>query len=345
MRDILADLAAWEAEGRPYALATVVRTWGSSPRQPGAALAVREDLRLSGSVSGGCIEGAVIEEARAALTDGRPRALTFGVSDETAWSVGLTCGGKVKVLVERAPAFSPNPAEQVVWQAWWAALREDRPVVLLARLTPPAGHLLVAADGPVAGDWGAATGAAVTAARAALEARTSAEVSVEGTPVFAHVFPPRARLLIVGAAHITVGLVRMGRQLGFETVVVDPRRVFADRSRFPEPPDRLLDGWPQDVLTAADLTEETYAVLLTHDPKIDDPAAHLLLRSPVPYIGALGSRRTQQKRRERLREAGFGEADLARIHGPVGLAIGARTPDEIALAIMAEVVQARRQRV
>ena len=349
MRDILPEIDAWVAEGTPFALATVVRTWGSSPRQPGAAMAVREDLRVAGSVSGGCIEGAVIEEAKDVLATGIPRTVTFGVSDDSAWSVGLTCGGKVKVLVERCPAFDPDPAERAVWTAWRAALRENRPVVLLAQMaaTRPA-HLLVDPTGPVTGDRGGWTAAAVAAARAAYATRDSGEVDVDGKAVFAHVFPRRDQLLVVGAAHIALGLVRLGHQLGFETVVIDPRRIFADRVRFPVPPDRLLDGWPQETLPSVDLTDDTYAVLLTHDPKIDDPATHILLRSPVAYIGALGSKRTQQKRRERLLKAGFSEDDLARIRGPIGLPIHACTPDEIALAIMAEVVQtknARRQRV
>jgi xanthine dehydrogenase accessory factor len=205
-------------------------------------------------------------------------------------------------------------------------------------------HLLVYPDGSTVGDFGGATAEGVQAALAAYADRESREVELAGEPVFIQVFPRKDQLLIIGAAHATLALVAFARQLRFETIVIDPRKVFSDASRFSPPPDRLLQEWPQDVLPGLGLNEDTYAVLLTHDPKIDDPALHRLLRSPVAYIGALGSRRTQEKRRERLRKQGFSEEEIGRIHGPVGLDIGAQTPDEIALSVIAEVVRAKNER-
>lgn len=345
MQDIFKTIEPWAEGDQPFALATVVRTWRSAPRQAGSAMAVTPDLQVVGSVSGGCIEGAVIEEAREVIASGVPRVLTFGVEDESAWSVGLSCGGKVKVFVERSMAFDDRPEERSVWSALGRAIRENRPAVLLARMGGDrSSHLLVYPDGSTVGGFEAATEAAVEAALAAYADRENREVELAGEPVFIQVFPRKDQLLIIGAAHATLSLVAFARQLRFETIVVDPRRVFSNVSRFPAPPDRLLQAWPQEVLPGLGLTEDTYAVLLTHDPKIDDPALHILLRSPVAYIGALGSRRTQEKRQERLRKQGFTEAEIGRIHGPVGLDIGAETPDEIALSVIAEVVRAKHER-
>lgn len=345
MRDILSDIQSWIAGGERFALARVVKTWGSAPRGVGSAMAVTGDRKVVGSVSGGCIEGEVIEAARRVLESGRPEWLRFGVSDETAWSVGLTCGGKVEVFVELHPAFTSHPNDREIWQRLEQALTTNQPVVWLTRLQPDRpGHLLIFPDdAEETGDWGRWTSTARELARQAYARRESTITEIEGEPVFIHVFPRKDRLLVIGAAHISIPLVKFARELEFEVVVIDPRGVFATRERFPVPPDQLITQWPDRVLPELGVNEDTYAVLLTHDPKIDDVALHYLLRSEAAYIGALGSRKTHAKRCRRLREAGFSEEEIARIRGPVGIEIGARTPTEIALSIMAEVVAARRR--
>ena len=343
MRDIWGDIINWEGSGQPFALARVIQTWGSSPRRVGAAMIVGPEMAVAGSVSGGCIEGAVITEAQAVLAGGPPRKLHYGVSDETAWSVGLTCGGQVSVFVEQhlgqAGGGSPK-----VWAALRARLEANLPAVLLTRLAScEQQHVLIdpQAASIVAGDWAAATDGALAAAATAFSTRESEVVTVAGEPVFVHLFPCKDRLLVVGASHISIPLVRLAKVLGLETVVVDPRAVFARSERFPEPPDRLESVWPAKFFETWTVDESTYAVLLTHDPKIDDEALHHLLRSPAAYIGALGGRRSQASRVSRLAEAGFTDAEINRIHGPVGLDIGAESPEEIALSILAEVVAIR----
>ncbi|MCB8932986.1 MAG: XdhC family protein [Fimbriimonadaceae bacterium] len=340
MRAVAGAVLEWTAEGRRFALATVVQTRGSSPRPTGACMAVRDDGLSVGSVSGGCVEGAVITEALSVLGDGRPRLLEFGEASDDGWEVGLSCGGGIQVWVER-PALEEDGPDGT---GWWDVLRmadEGLACVRVASLDPNRPTHLV---------WsptGASSGGllpAVEAARSAWGRREDGVAEVEGVPCFVHVMPAPDRLLIVGAVHIAVPLVRLARDLGFTSVVVDPRAAFATAERFPDPPDLLVAEWPQDALCGFPPDEETYAILLTHDPKIDDPALEILLRSPAPYIGALGGRSTQASRRERMRAKGFSEEDLDRIRGPVGLAIGARTPEEIALAILAEIVQVKRMR-
>lgn len=341
MQDIWNELLQWTGAGRPLALARVIQTWGSAPRRVGAAMIVGEDLQVAGSVSGGCIEGAVIEEALQVLKTGVPRKVSYGVEDEKAWSVGLSCGGQVTVLVEKHLAG----AAPALWQALQSAVQQHQPTMLLTQLAPAAEpHLLVYPDGRLVGTWGKGEGEAVAAALEAYEHRLNQVVEIAGKQVFIQVFPRRDRLLIIGAGHITIPLVGFAHALDFETTVVDPRQVFATLERFAVLPDHLLSQWPDQALSAWEFDDDTYAVLLTHDPKIDDTALHLLLRQPVAYIGALGSRKTHAKRCERLREAGFHQEEIARIHGPAGLDINAQTPAEIALSIMAEITAARNAR-
>lgn len=335
----------WADRKTAFCQATVVQTWGSAPRGVGSLMIIDGDLRVAGSVSGGCIEGAVIEESRAVLRSGVPKELQFGVSDETAWSVGLTCGGKVSVFLERHISQSADGQEQEIWADLRAAICDSRPVILLTRLNPQTySHLLLHPDGSKRGDWGALTAPAVAQAMTQYRQRCSARVEIAGEPLFIHVFPRREKLLIIGAAHISIPLVKLARDLDLEVVVIDPRKIFATAERFPVPPDRLITVWPDEALAEIDLNEDTYAVLLTHDPKIDDVALHILLRSPVAYIGALGSRKTHQKRCRRLQEAGFTEKEIAAIRGPAGIDISAQTPEEIALSIAAQITEVRRSR-
>ena len=328
MRDVLPTLRRWTKEDKQFALATVTKTWGSSPRAVGSVMGVCSDGSTCGSVSGGCIESSVIEEALLALESGEPRRLHFGhVSDEKAWEVGLSCGGEIDVWID------PSPVERDpgLWSSLVARLESEAPCVLATRFVPLSQIL-----------W--TPGSSGAEFQAAYESRRSQEVEVEGEAWFCNVLPCRDRLVIIGAVHIARALVPLAREVGFETVVVDPRKAFATEEAFGAGPDRIVAKWPEEALSEIELTSDTYAVVLTHDPKIDDAALAVLLRSDVAYIGALGSRATQVKKRKEMGAKGFSDEEIDRIHGPVGLSIGARTPEEIALSIMAEIVQVKRGR-
>ncbi len=343
MRDIWSDLTQYDAAGAPFAIARVVQTWRSAPRSSGAGMLITPDMKVVGSVSGGCIEGAVIEEALEVLKTQEGRRVTYGVEDELALSVGLSCGGKVSVFIEPHWGQNPNAGTQDIWKALQQCLSDNEPAVLLTRLSGTgAPHLLVRPGQAAVGDWEALQDDALAEAHSAYAARENRVSPLGDSEVFFQVFPRRDQLLIIGAGHMTVPLVQFAQALDFQTVVIDPRKVFATKERFPTPPDVLIPEWPQDALPQRPLNEDTYAILLTHDPKIDDPALHLLLRQPLRYIGALGSRKTHAKRCDRLREAGFTEDEIARIKGPAGLDIQAQTAAEIALSMIAEVVAAKR---
>jgi len=345
MQDIFTEVEKWLQRGQPFALATVTKTWGSAPRGVGSGMAITEDMQVIGSVSGGCIEGEVIEAAKQVLRSGVPQLLSFGVSDETAWSVGLSCGGKVNVFVEKHPAFSENPLAREAWEAAHTALSHNQPAILLTKLDPEKhAHLLVFPDGKTFGDGEHFPEHALQIAIEAYEKRQSRQLEIGDESIFVQVFPRKDRLIVIGAAHISIPLVKLAKELDFEVIAIDPRRVFATPERFPVPPDQMFDEWPQEALTRFDLSEDDYAVLLTHDPKIDDPALHIFLKSDVAYIGALGSRKTHAKRVQRLREAGFSEKEIGRVFGPVGLSIGAKTPVEIALSILAQIIEVKSEK-
>lgn len=339
MRDIIADLDRWLGEGEAVALATVIQTWGSSPRRIGSRMGITGGGRITGSVSGGCVEGAVIEAASEVLQTGRGRLLHFGVSDDTAWEVGLACGGSIDVFV--------NPLHTAMHEQFRAALDGDYP---LAHLTVIAGpdHLIGQEAARISDDgWAYSTldasleAAAFAAAGSALNAGQPRRVTLaEGFEAYIDVLLPAPVLIVVGGAHVSIALVSIAKTLGYRTVVVDPRRAFATGERFPHA-DEITHGWPDKALPHIGLTAATAVAVLTHDPKIDDPALIAALPSPAFYVGALGSRTTQAKRRQRLLEAGLSEVVLDRLHGPVGLDIGATTPEEIALSVMAEIVAAR----
>ncbi|HEX3473749.1 MAG TPA: XdhC family protein [Kofleriaceae bacterium] len=333
---VVAQALAWLAAGRKVALATVSRTWGSSPRPAGSKLAVDDAAEFVGSVSGGCIEGAVIQEALEVMEGGGSRVLSFGVSDETAWEVGLACGGKIEVLVE---AVVPDPGmpgvARGVLEDLLAARRGRRPVVLATPLAGGAHRLLAVTTGE------ASPADALAAAAAEVARRDQAEV-VEATGGAALLEPhlPPLRLVIVGAVHVAQPLAEMAGLAGFAVTIVDPRRAFATAARFPG--QALVVGWPDAAVTELAPDVRTAVVTLTHDPKLDDPALVAALASPAFYVGCLGSTRTHATRRTRLGERGVPAAALDRLHGPIGLRIGARTPAEIAVAILAEIVAALR---
>lgn len=307
----------WHRAGRRTALATVVETWGSAPRRIGAQLVIDEDARMEGSVSGGCVEGAVVVEALEALDDGQPRLLEFGVSDGDAFAVGLACGGTIRVLVEPVgPALPEEMLAELV-----RARSERRPVAYVVETMT--GTRRLEAEG--------------------FESRFRMDRSgfEEDGQTFVAIHNPPLRLIVVGAVHIAQHLVPMARTIGYDPVVVDPRASFASPERFPGT--QLLHDWPDEAVEALGLDTRSALCLLTHDPKIDDPALEAGLRSGAFYIGALGSKRTHGKRLERMQDAGFSEADCARIHGPIGLDIGAASPAEIAVAVLAEMTRVLRK--
>lgn len=341
MKDIFPQINAWVAEGRKFAVATVTGTWGSSPRPVGSSLIIDETGNMAGSVSGGCVEGAVVKKAMGLLQDQKAGGLPlhYGVSDEDAWAVGLSCGGKLEVYLEPFD-YNREVAESLIYQTLAAQIAGNTGCVYVSELKEgPAAHFLVKADGTAIGRQD--NEKVVTTALQLYRERKSAKVEIDGQDFFFEVFPPKPKMLIVGAAHITVDLVRFANIFGMETIVIDPRRVFASKTQFDEAPDKLLDQWPAEVLGEFELDAYTYAVILSHDPKIDDQALNILLRSDVAYIGALGSKRTHAKRVARLQGAGFSEAEIARIQAPIGVDINAKTPREIALSVMAEVIQAQ----
>ena len=338
MKDIIVALDAWLASGeKAIALATVIDTWGSSPRKVGAKMAfTAEGASIAGSVSGGCVEGAVIEAGAQVLTTGQPQLLHFGVADETAWDVGLACGGTIDVFVERLDLTSYTAAKSLVAAGMPGAIVTivHGPEEMIGR------RLVIDGDRVTAGALG--DGLDGIALQHALQANHSTRLSLcDGLEVFIDVLRPPPTLIIVGGAHIAVALAQLAGILDYRAIVIDPRRAFGNESRFPTI-DRLISAWPDKAFGENPIGADSAVVTLSHDPKIDDPALRSALMSDAFYIGALGSRQTNAKRRERLAAAGFPAAQLDRIHAPVGLDIGADSPEEIALAIMAEVVAAYR---
>ncbi len=341
MQAIFDTLQRWTNSKRPFATATVIKTWGSSPRPVGSTLLINEEMEMAGSVSGGCVEGAVVKAALDILKKGMPQILKFGVSDEEAWSVGLSCGGAIEVFVEPFMAFANDSVEREIWASLEKALTENEACVLVSQMNAGSSkHLLVYPDGTTIGSMSEKVKAA---ALDAYNKRKNLRLDLDEEAYFIQVFPRKSQLLIIGAAHITADLVKLGNWYDFETIVIDPRGIFANKTEFTDPPHQLLVNWPAEVLPQFTLDAYTYAVLLSHDPKIDDQALHLLLPSEVAYIGALGSRKTHAKRVKRLAEAGYTEEAIGRIHGPVGVNINAQRPKEIALSIMGEIIKVQHE--
>jgi xanthine dehydrogenase accessory factor len=314
---------AWHRQGRGAALATVIETWGSAPRQSGSQLAISGDGEMLGSVSGGCVEGAVVTEALDALADRKPRLLTFGVSDETAFAAGLACGGTIRILVEPV-----GEGDMALPEPLLAALTEARAASrAVALVTTPASwerRLLHPGEDP------------------ATDARFRSDRSgMEEDGRFIAIHNPPLRLIVIGAVHIAQPLLQIARTCGYAPTLIDPRAAFGSEARFPG--ETILDDWPDEALAALKPDARTAIVTLTHDPKLDDPAIRLALNSPAFYLGALGSKKTHAKRVERLAAAGFTPQQIARIHAPVGLDIGARTPAEIAVAILAQITETLRK--
>ena len=341
MRELLPDLDRWLADQESIALATVIQTWGSSPRRAGARMALTPGGKITGSVSGGCVEGAVFEAGVEVLKSKRPQLLHFGVADETAWEVGLACGGSIDIFVK--------PLDTEFFPALRSVLQEEQPAVLATVVRGPEEllgcELLVREDEKVTGSLNDKLDSQVLAlAKEVLARGESRRATLEDVEVFLEEILPPPTLVAVGGVHITVALMTLAKALGYRTVVVDPRSAFGSADRFPHV-DRLLTLWPEEAFQQIPITRSTAIAMLTHDPKLDDPALKIALPSQAFYVGALGSRTTQAKRRQRLLEEGLSEAQLNRLHGPIGLDLGAGTPEEIAMSIMAEIVAARNNAV
>jgi len=349
MKELLPTLEAWRRDGVGIGRAVVVRTFGSAPRPEGAVLLRADDGRIAGSVSGGCVEGAAAEEIERARRDGHARVIRYGISDEEAWDVGLACGGTIDVLIEPSLPASVEAGARDRSIAVATVLPADAPPAEFGSWppgdgAPPPPQVVVGTDAIVEGTLGSpsADAALVESVREALLRGTSRTVEIEGRSVFVEAFPARPRLVVVGAVEVARSLVRFARELGYETIVIDGRASFATPERFPpDQVDRLIVGWPDEVADEIGLGPEDAVAVLTHDVKFDEPAIVEALRRNCRYVGAVGSRKTQGDRRERLRAAGLAEEELARLRGPVGLDLGGRAPAETALAIIAEVVANR----
>jgi len=305
MREVLGELEQWTREGEDVAIATVVETWGSSPRPLGSKMLVSHSGRMAGSVSNGCIEGAVYEQAQEVLAEGRGRLVEYGVADDVAFEVGLACGGHIEVLIQPATEVHDRALE---------LLAAERPFVLTTELR---------------------------AGTTSLEEREpDAELPSRAGDRFEEPFSRPASMVIIGAIHIAIPLHRLAKLMGYRVTVVDARSKFATRERFPEA-DELIVAWPDEAMARIKLDSSAYVVILTHDPKFDLPALRSVLGHDVGYVGAIGSRKTNQNRFDALRKEGFTQDQLDRVHGPIGLDLGSRGAEETALGILAEITAVR----
>jgi xanthine dehydrogenase accessory factor len=357
MRDVLDSLQRWYGDGVPVGLATVVGVRKSAPRQPGASMAVTPDGEVAGSVSGGCVEGAVFQEAQGVLAEGTPKRLTYGISDDEAFSIGLTCGGEIDLFVEildsaHAPSF----------EALVASISSEEPVAIATVIETGGdgeagagagvglGAKLVVWPDRVEGTLGTeGLDAAVTDdTRGMLDQGQTGqrrygprgERRLDDVTVFIQSFAPRPRMYVFGAIDFAAAVARIGAFLGYYVTVCDARSVFATPKRFPQAHEVVVE-WPHRFLPTAPIDSRTVICVLTHDPKFDVPLLEIALRTDAGYIGAMGSRRTHDDRLARLRERGLTDAELARLRSPIGLDIGGRTPEETAVSIAAEIIQLR----
>jgi xanthine dehydrogenase accessory factor len=353
MKELLEALRGWRAEGVDAGRAVVVRTFGSAPRPEGAVLLLASDGRIAGSVSGGCVEGAAAEEIERARSTGRSRVIRYGISDEQAWDVGLACGGTIDVLIEPTIPYPIQVAADTALPDYGVAvvtpLPPDSPPAEFGPHVPGDGAppeipIVIHDDGTVAGTLGSPEldRQLVEQAFEALNRGQSRTIELGSRALFIEAFPIRPRLVVVGAVEVARSLVRLARELGYETVVIDGRAAFATPERFPpDSVDLLVVGWPDEVADEIRLGPNDAVAVLTHDVKFDEPAIIEALRRGCRYVGAVGSRKTQRERRARLREAGVTDEELARLRGPIGLDLGGRAPAETALAIMSEIVAMR----
>jgi xanthine dehydrogenase accessory factor len=361
VRDILDPVAKWWDAGETFGIATVVRTFRSAPREPGAALAVSADGEVVGSVSGGCVEGAVYELAVEVRESGRAVLQTYGISDDDAFAVGLTCGGVIDIFVEPV-----GPEQYPELGKIAAAVRANAPVAVATVIAGPGRVGARRVIWPADGGAGGADGAARPRSSGTLGSGSRLDQAVDDDArgmlaqgltgvrrygpdgerrrdelsVFVQSFAPPPRMLVFGAIDFAAAVARAGKFLGYRVTVCDARQVFATAARFPDADEVVID-WPHRYLSRQTVDERTVICVLTHDPKFDVPLLQVALRTPASYIGAMGSRRTHDDRMARLREAGLSDDELARLRSPIGLDLGARTPEETAIAIAAELIQLR----
>jgi xanthine dehydrogenase accessory factor len=307
--DILTPLSIWLKDKRKIALATVISTWGSSPRPVGGQMAIDQNGEIIGSVSGGCIEGAVITEGIKSLSDGKTRVKDYGISNDMAWEVGLACGGELKVLIQ------PLQIEDKIIFSIVERIRKRE--VIKLKINTKSGLRTIDKS---------------------ISQQSSSFNQLMNE--FIHIIDPKPRLFIIGAVHIAQELVKLATIADFEITLIDPRDHFATKKRFPNC--QIINDWPDNALSKFKFDKATHLVTLTHDPKIDDPALIYSLKKNIGYVGSLGSKKTHQKRCERLSLLGFNQNDLNKIHGPIGLDIKAKNPAEIAISILGEIIQFRR---
>jgi xanthine dehydrogenase accessory factor len=344
MREILDEITPGYENGTPFALATVVRTWSSAPRPVGAAMAVSLTAEVIGSVSGGCVEGAIHEEALEVLKTGQAKSVTYGVSDDNAFSVGLTCGGTIEIFIQLIDKQSFPEFGTVV-----LAIKEQRPIAVATIIDGPApigARIIFDADQV----WGSLNSAGLDYSVSedgrgylsaghthTLKLGPAGERLGDDVSIFIESFAPAPRMIVFGAIDFAGAVARVGKFLGFHVTVCDARALFTTKKRFPEADEVIVD-WPHRYLATVDVDARTVICVLTHDPKFDVPVLEIALRSKAGYIGAMGSRRTHADRLARLREIGMSESELARLRSPIGLDIGPRTPEETAISIAAEII-------
>lgn len=327
MRDVLDTLERWSSDGLKVATATVVWTERSAPRDPGAVLAVSEQGEVAGSVTGGCVEPAVYEEAQSVLAGGPPRLVEYGIADDEAFEVGLPCGGTVRIFVDALDAELLPPIAE--------AVRAERPIALAVNVSGEriGEKRLVYPDEAD----GSPDEESVERARELLSRGETGVITVDGEDVFVSSFAPRPRMYVFGAIDFASALAALGRYLGYRVTVCDARAKFVTPERFPDV-DELIVDWPDRFLASAPVDARTAICVLTHDNKFDVPILKAALESPAGYIGAMGARRTTERRNERLLEEGVTEEQLARVHAPIGFKIGSRSPEEVAVAIAAQII-------
>lgn len=345
MREVFAEVENWRKEGKSIAIATNVKREGNSLRPLGAKMAMTNTQGIAGSVTGGCIEGVVYEEAQTVIKTGVPKLLHYGViRGENPWEVGLTCGSSLDVFVE--------PLDSPAWHETYPAIKtciEENRLAAVATVITGAGlgkKFVLWSDGRTLGSLG--NGILDTQAKEWMQKQTSIQepnwtsFTIEGEQieVFVDILAPSERLMIIGAVHIAVPLVTLAKTLGFHTIVIDPRSAFATHERFPHV-DELIIEWPSDALEKLRVDEGTYVAVISHDDKLDYPALKVALTNPARYVGVLGSRKKAPTRAIALKEMGVTDEQLAKLHGPIGINIGATLPDEIALSILAEMIAAR----
>jgi xanthine dehydrogenase accessory factor len=325
MLDVIDQIRELVKKDESFAIATVIKTWRSSPRPVGSCLLVSSKGKMYGSVSGGCVENAAVTKALEVLDTGQPEIVNYGVADEEAWEVGLSCGGAIEVYI--APFFGLKNPE--LWQVLDNAIQKNISIASVTALTD--GKISLIEDETL-------PEAIAIEAKQLLGKGLSSKLEFEGENYFVNSFPVKPKMILIGSAHITVELIELAHMYDFETVVIDPRDTFAFKTGYKVNPEAILVNWPQEILPEMQLDQNSYVVILSHDPKIDDEALKIVLRKPVKYIGALGSRKTHAKRVSRLENYGFKETEIARIKSPIGIDIKSQLPREIALSIMGEII-------